>query len=208
MVVWGVIYNNIDGVKFILKYLLRRFVYVKDRIERWCKKVNEYENMRDGMRNRKRKGAENMRDGMKDRKRFFIDDLQLLAKDGTTLERWLRRLEINKEKSATNDPCCDDTANELTLVSFEEVQIKLIAQCTSREAASFSKLYDGVRCGPSKEYDHLRPYGLHSVKFNRKHMLLPFLDCLEKSKDTSTRRAAILKLGNDNKTHLSLIKNA
>ncbi|TBU13029.1 hypothetical protein CWI38_0554p0010 [Hamiltosporidium tvaerminnensis] len=38
-------------------------------------------------------------------------------------------------------------------------------------------------------------------------MLLQLLDCLEKHKDTSTRRAAILKVGNNNKTHLSLIKN-
>ncbi|TBU12460.1 hypothetical protein CWI38_0748p0020 [Hamiltosporidium tvaerminnensis] len=38
-------------------------------------------------------------------------------------------------------------------------------------------------------------------------MLLQLLDCLEKSKETSTRRAAILKVENNNKTHLSLIKN-
>ncbi|KAK1347823.1 hypothetical protein LUQ84_002804 [Hamiltosporidium tvaerminnensis] len=38
-------------------------------------------------------------------------------------------------------------------------------------------------------------------------MLLQLLDCLEKHKYTSTRRAAILKVENNNKTHLSLIKN-
>ncbi|KAK1347840.1 hypothetical protein LUQ84_002821 [Hamiltosporidium tvaerminnensis] len=38
-------------------------------------------------------------------------------------------------------------------------------------------------------------------------MLLQLLDCLEKHKDTSTRRAAIPKVVNNNKTHLSLIKN-
>ncbi|TBU17601.1 hypothetical protein CWI38_0286p0040 [Hamiltosporidium tvaerminnensis] len=37
--------------------------------------------------------------------------------------------------------------------------------------------------------------------------LLQLLDCLEKSKETSTRRAAILKVENDNKTHLALIKD-
>ncbi|TBU11566.1 hypothetical protein CWI38_1135p0020 [Hamiltosporidium tvaerminnensis] len=37
-------------------------------------------------------------------------------------------------------------------------------------------------------------------------MLLKLLDCLEKSKEISTRRAAILKVEKDNKTHLALIK--
>ncbi|KAK1347684.1 hypothetical protein LUQ84_002947 [Hamiltosporidium tvaerminnensis] len=37
-------------------------------------------------------------------------------------------------------------------------------------------------------------------------MLLQLLDCLEKSKEISIRRAAILKLENNNKTHLALIK--
>ncbi|TBT98863.1 hypothetical protein CWI36_2195p0010, partial [Hamiltosporidium magnivora] len=37
--------------------------------------------------------------------------------------------------------------------------------------------------------------------------MLQLLDCLEKHKDTSTRRAAILKVENNNKTHLSPIKN-
>ncbi|TBU10176.1 hypothetical protein CWI38_1964p0010 [Hamiltosporidium tvaerminnensis] len=35
--------------------------------------------------------------------------------------------------------------------------------------------------------------GLHSVEFKSEHMLLQLLDCLEKHKDTSTRRAAIFK---------------
>ncbi|KAK1348514.1 hypothetical protein LUQ84_002118 [Hamiltosporidium tvaerminnensis] len=38
-------------------------------------------------------------------------------------------------------------------------------------------------------------------------MLLQLLDCLEKSKEISTRRAAILKVENNNKTHLALIKS-
>ncbi|TBU01965.1 hypothetical protein CWI39_1265p0010, partial [Hamiltosporidium magnivora] len=38
-------------------------------------------------------------------------------------------------------------------------------------------------------------------------MLLQLLDCLEKSKETSTRRAAILKVENDNKIHHALIKD-
>ncbi|TBU20668.1 hypothetical protein CWI38_0037p0020 [Hamiltosporidium tvaerminnensis] len=45
-----------------------------------------------------------------------------------------------------------------------------------------------------------------TVEFKSEHML-QLLDCLEKHKDTSTRRAAILKVENNNKTHLSPIKN-
>ncbi|TBU05220.1 structural maintenance of chromosomes protein 5, partial [Hamiltosporidium magnivora] len=41
---------------------------------------------------------------------------------------------------------------------------------------------------------------------HNEHMLLQLLDCLEKSKEISTRRAAILKVENNNKTHLALIK--
>ncbi|TBU08348.1 hypothetical protein CWI39_0194p0030 [Hamiltosporidium magnivora] len=37
-------------------------------------------------------------------------------------------------------------------------------------------------------------------------MLLQLLDCLEKSKEILTRRSAILKVENTNKTHLPLIK--
>ncbi|TBU10889.1 reverse transcriptase, partial [Hamiltosporidium tvaerminnensis] len=87
---------------------------------------------------------------------LFIDDLKLLAEDGQTLEEMTEEvkkfmnnigLEINKEKSATNDPCCEDTATLLegigvykylgiiedsrgipTSKSFEEVQTKLIAR--------------------------------------------------------------------------------
>ncbi|TBU10634.1 hypothetical protein CWI38_1636p0010, partial [Hamiltosporidium tvaerminnensis] len=47
---------------------------------------------------------------------------------------------------------------------------------------------------------------LNSVELRSKHMLLLFLDRLEKSKEISTRRAAILKVKNNNKTHLALIK--
>ncbi|TBU20728.1 reverse transcriptase [Hamiltosporidium tvaerminnensis] len=197
---------------------------------------------------------------------LFIDDLKLLAEDGQTLEEMTEEvkkfmnnigLEINKEKSATNDPCCEDTATLLegigvykylgiiedsrgipTSKSFEEVQTKLIARverlCRTRlnarnlfqainqhaisllnyhigvlrlEPADFSKLDDAVRAVLVKNKILLRPggkerlylprkelgRGLHSVEFKSEHMLLQFLDCLKKHKDTSTRRAAILK---------------
>ncbi|TBU10839.1 hypothetical protein CWI38_1520p0010, partial [Hamiltosporidium tvaerminnensis] len=48
--------------------------------------------------------------------------------------------------------------------------------------------------------------GLHSVEVRSEHMLLQLLDCLEKNKEISTKRAAILKVENNNKTHLALIK--
>ncbi|TBU07425.1 putative reverse transcriptase [Hamiltosporidium magnivora] len=87
---------------------------------------------------------------------LFIDDLKLLAKDSSTLsaitdeaKEFLKviGLEINKEKSATNDTCYEDTATRVegfgvykylgiiedsrgiqTRSSFEEVQSKLIAR--------------------------------------------------------------------------------
>ncbi|TBU20063.1 reverse transcriptase, partial [Hamiltosporidium tvaerminnensis] len=180
---------------------------------------------------------------------LFIDDLKLLAKDSSTLSAMTGEakeflevigLEINKEKSATNDTCCEDTATLLEGVSvykyleiiedsrgiptsklFEEVQTKLLARverlCHTRlnarnlfsainqhaislinyhigvlrlEPADFSKLDDAVR----------------GVVLSFEYMLLQLLDCLEKSKEISTGRAAILKLENNNKTHLALIK--
>ncbi|TBU19116.1 hypothetical protein CWI38_0219p0010, partial [Hamiltosporidium tvaerminnensis] len=80
--------------------------------------------------------------------------------------------------------------------------------------------YDAVRAVLVKNKIHLRPgckerlylprtelgRGLHSVELRSEHMLLQLLDCLEKSKEISTRRAAILKVENNNKTHLALIK--
>ncbi|TBU11402.1 hypothetical protein CWI38_1225p0010, partial [Hamiltosporidium tvaerminnensis] len=88
------------------------------------------------------------------------------------------------------------------------------------EPADFSKLDDAVRAVLVKNKIHLRPgckerlylprtelgRDLHSVELRSEHMLLQLLDCLEKSKEISTRRAAILKVENNNKTHLALIK--
>ncbi|TBU10083.1 hypothetical protein CWI38_2036p0010, partial [Hamiltosporidium tvaerminnensis] len=87
---------------------------------------------------------------------LFIDDLKLFAKDISSLSAITGEakeflevigLEINKEKSATNDTCCEDTATLLegvsvykylgiiedsrgipTRSSFEEVQSKLISR--------------------------------------------------------------------------------
>ncbi|TBU02145.1 putative reverse transcriptase, partial [Hamiltosporidium tvaerminnensis] len=57
---------------------------------------------------------------------LFIDDLKLLAKDSSTLSAMTGEakeflevigLDINKDKSATNDTCCEDTATFLEGVS-------------------------------------------------------------------------------------------
>ncbi|TBU12894.1 hypothetical protein CWI38_0592p0010 [Hamiltosporidium tvaerminnensis] len=88
------------------------------------------------------------------------------------------------------------------------------------ELADFSKLDDAVRAVLVKNKVHIRPgckdrlylsrtelgRDLNSVKLRSEHMLLLFLDRLEKSKEISTRRAAILRVENNNKTHLALIK--
>ncbi|TBT96513.1 hypothetical protein CWI39_3745p0010, partial [Hamiltosporidium magnivora] len=82
------------------------------------------------------------------------------------------------------------------------------------------QLDDAVRAVLVKNKIHLRPgckerlylprtelgRGLHRVELRSEHMLLQLLDCLEKSKEISTRRAAILKVENNNKTYLALIK--
>ncbi|TBU13435.1 reverse transcriptase [Hamiltosporidium tvaerminnensis] len=210
---------------------------------------------------------------------LFIDDLKLLAKDSSILSAMTDEakeflevigLEINKEKSATNDTCCEDTATLLegvsvykylgiiedsrgipTRSSFEEVQSKLISRAERLyytrlnaknsfsainqhaislinyhigvlrlEPADFSKLYDAMRAVLVKNKIHFRPgckeslylprtelgRGLYGVELRSEAMLLQLLDCLEKSKEISTRRAAILKVENNNKTHLALIK--
>ncbi|TBU20829.1 reverse transcriptase, partial [Hamiltosporidium tvaerminnensis] len=169
---------------------------------------------------------------------LFINDLKLLAKDSSTLKGI--GLEINKEKSATNDTCCEDTAILLEGVSVykylgiieDSRGIQTLERlCHTRlnakkifllrlEPADFSKLDDAVRAVLVKNKIHLRSgckerlylprtelgRGLHSAELRSEHMLLQLLDCLEKSKEISTRRAAILKVENNNKTHLALIK--
>ncbi|TBU12087.1 reverse transcriptase, partial [Hamiltosporidium tvaerminnensis] len=161
---------------------------------------------------------------------FFIDDLKLLAIDSSTLSAMTGEakeflevigLEINKEKSVTNDTCCEDTATLLegvnsrripTRTSFEDVQSKLIARverlfhtrlnaknlfsAINQHAISLISYHIGNKillCPGCKEHLYLPRTqlgrGLHSV-----------------DKEISTRRAAILKVENNNKTHLALIK--
>ncbi|TBU11332.1 hypothetical protein CWI38_1262p0010, partial [Hamiltosporidium tvaerminnensis] len=122
-----------------------------------------------------------------------------------------------------------------TRSSFEEVQRKLIQELNAKnlfsainqhaislinyhigvlrlEPADFSKLDDAVRAVLVKNKIHLRlgckerlylprtelGRGLHSVELRSEHMLLQLLDCLEKT--------AIIKMENNNKTHLAIIK--
>ncbi|TBU01453.1 hypothetical protein CWI39_1384p0010, partial [Hamiltosporidium magnivora] len=125
----------------------------------------------------------------------------------------------------------EDSKSNRTRNSFDEVQSKLIARverlCRTRLTSKYlfyasnqlSHRNDAVRAVLVKNKIHLRPgckerlylprtelgRGLHSVELRSEHMLLQFLDRLEKHKDTSNRRAAILKVEN-NITHLSLIK--
>ncbi|TBU08174.1 hypothetical protein CWI38_2296p0010, partial [Hamiltosporidium tvaerminnensis] len=119
-----------------------------------------------------------------------------------------------------------------TSKKFKCVQIKLIAQvqrlCRTRlttrnlfqaiyqHAISLLNYHKGldnaVRVVLVKNKKHIRlrykeRLCLPHKELEEKNMLLQLLDCLEKHKDTSTRRAAILKVENNNKTHLSLIKN-
>ncbi|TBU11109.1 hypothetical protein CWI38_1381p0030, partial [Hamiltosporidium tvaerminnensis] len=136
-------------------------------------------------------------------------------------------VKINKEKSATNGKCCENTTTLLGGVNVckylgiiedrEEFQHVSLLQL---EPTDFSKLDDAVRAVLVKNTIHFRPgckerlyllrtelgRGLHSVELRSEHMLLQVLDRLEKSKEISTRRAGILKVENNKKTHLALIK--
>ncbi|TBU11702.1 hypothetical protein CWI38_1075p0020 [Hamiltosporidium tvaerminnensis] len=116
------------------------------------------------------------------------------------------RLNAKKLFSAINQ-------HAISLINYQIGVLRL-------EPADFSKLDKAVRTVLVKNKIHLRPgckkrlylsrtelgRGLHSVELRSEHMLLQLLDCLEKSKEISTRRAAILKVENNNKTHLALIK--
>lgn len=48
--------------------------------------------------------------------------------------------------------------------------------------------------------------GLHKIEHKSEKMLLQLWETLNKNKNISTRRAAILKVEENNKTHLALIK--
>lgn len=210
---------------------------------------------------------------------LFIDDLKLLATDGMTLESMVEEtnmffntigLEINRDKSATNESACKDTATLLESTgvykylgiiedttsrpvreSFDKVKKELLARverlCATKlnaknlfkainehaislvnyhiglqhlEPTDFVSLDHLVRQILIKHKVHLQPgckerlylprtemgRGLHNVEMMSEHMLLQLKGTLEHHKSRSNRRAAILKVEEDNKTHLSLIE--
>ncbi|TBU13640.1 reverse transcriptase, partial [Hamiltosporidium tvaerminnensis] len=153
-------------------------------------------------------------------------EVTLLAKDSSTLSAMTGEakeflevigLEINKEKSATNDTCCEDTAilldGIIERLCHTRLNPKNIFSAINQHAISLINYHIGNKINLRPECKE-RLYlprtelgrGLHSVELRSEHMLLQLLDCLEKSKEISTRRAAILKVENNNKTHLALIK--
>ncbi|TBU05112.1 putative actin-like protein [Hamiltosporidium magnivora] len=92
--------------------------------------------------------------------------------------------------------------NEARKVAFNDIQVIVSEdpQYDSLKGACFSDIFPVIT---KEEYFTL---GLDAIMENE-HLLLQLLDCLEKYKDTSTRRVAILKVENDNKIYPSLIKN-
>ncbi|TBU12308.1 reverse transcriptase [Hamiltosporidium tvaerminnensis] len=134
---------------------------------------------------------------------LFIDDLKLLAEDGQILEEYTEEvkkfmnkivLEINKEKPATNK-------------SFEEVQLKLIARVERlcRTRLNSRNIFQAM---------HQLAISLLNYHISNKIHLRPgckerlYLPRKELGRDLhSVERAAILNVENNNKTHLSLIKN-
>ncbi|TBU20518.1 reverse transcriptase [Hamiltosporidium tvaerminnensis] len=141
---------------------------------------------------------------------LIIDDLKLLAKDSSTLSAMTDEakeflevigLEINKEKSATNDKCCVSVYKYLGIIeysrgiptrsSFEEVQNKLISRLDGAVHAVLVKNQIHLRPGCKQCFylpiTELRKC-LHSVELRSDHMLLQLLDFLKKHKDTSIRR--------------------
>ncbi|TBT98905.1 hypothetical protein CWI36_2181p0010 [Hamiltosporidium magnivora] len=131
-------------------------------------------------------------------------------------------LEINKEKSATNDNCCEDTATLLEGVSVykylgiieDSRGIPTLRSLKKYKANLYQELKnlldDAVRVVLVKNKIHLCPrckerLYLSTTELEEAFIVL-ILDCLEKSKGISTRRGTIHKVENINKTHLALIK--
>ncbi|KAF7683033.1 hypothetical protein TCON_1754 [Astathelohania contejeani] len=87
------------------------------------------------------------------------------------------------------------------------------------ELADFAAIDQEVRLSLIKHNVHLKPEckerlylsrnemgrGIHSVEMKSECMLLQLWETLEKHKNISSRRAAILKVEEQEKTHLSLI---
>ncbi|KAF7683767.1 hypothetical protein TCON_1031 [Astathelohania contejeani] len=180
-------------------------------------------------------------------------------------------LAINRDKSATNDPLCEETecllndasvykyigiiesrGSSIARESFEKVKREMIMRvdrlCNFNlnaknlfksinehaislinyyiglqhlEPADFAAIDQEVRLSLIKHNVHPKPEckerlylprkemgrGLHSVEIKNECMLLQLWETLEKYKNISFRRAAILKVEEQEKTHLSFIKH-
>ncbi|TBU06043.1 hypothetical protein CWI36_0526p0020, partial [Hamiltosporidium magnivora] len=147
----------------------------------------------------------------------FVSDnhptMFLLLDEFVNIINWLPNWKAaGIDEVATNYTCCEDTGSLLEGVAQTSKDLK--------DFANFSKLDDAVRAVLVKNKIHLRPgckerlylprtelgRGLHSVELRSENMLLQLLDCLEKCKKISTRRAELLKVENNNNPHLALIK--
>ncbi|KAF7680930.1 Retrovirus-related Pol polyprotein from type-2 retrotransposable element R2DM [Astathelohania contejeani] len=211
---------------------------------------------------------------------LFIDDFKLLSKDSIVMGSMVEEaksffsaieLEINRDKSATNDLLCEETArllndtgvykylgiienkgSNIARESFEKVKREMIMRvdrlCNSNlnakilfkainehaiifinyhiglqhlEPADFAAIDQEVRLSLIKHNVHLKPgskerlyllrneigRGLHSVEMKSECMLLELWETLENYKNISSRKAAILEVEEQEKTHLSLIKH-
>ncbi|KAF7682785.1 Retrovirus-related Pol polyprotein from type-2 retrotransposable element R2DM [Astathelohania contejeani] len=209
---------------------------------------------------------------------LFIDDLKLFSKDSIVMGSMVEEaesffsaigLEINRDKSATNDPLCEETArllndagvykypgiienrgSNIARESFEKVKREMIMRddrlCNSNlnaknlfkainehaislinhhvglqylEPADFAAIDQKVRLSLIKHNVHLKPgckeklyhpqnkmgRNFHSVEMKSECMLLELWETLEKYKNISSIRTAILKVMEQEKTHLSII---
>ncbi|KAF7683181.1 hypothetical protein TCON_1611 [Astathelohania contejeani] len=130
---------------------------------------------------------------------------------------------VRRELLARVNRQCDSDLNSKNLFkAINEHAIYLVNYhigLQQLEAADFLKLDHEIRQTLIKHKVHLKlgckerlylprtemERGLHSVEMKSEYMLFHLLDTLKKYKNISSRRAAILKVEEQNKTQLSLI---
>ncbi|EKX73433.1 reverse transcriptase domain containing protein [Theileria equi strain WA] len=210
---------------------------------------------------------------------LFMDDIKLFAETDEILKKMTDEvkmfceasgLEINREKSATNSPLCEDTAVLLegsamykylgimedrssipSLESWEKIRAEILARveklaktklngrnmfkAINMFALSLLNYYTGLLRLLPDDFEALdldirkilvkhrihylnaspeRLYlkrdqcgrGLASATFRSEKMLLTFWDTLRKGSETSTRRALIMQIENEDLTHMSRIE--
>ncbi|KAF7678802.1 hypothetical protein TCON_2558 [Astathelohania contejeani] len=130
---------------------------------------------------------------------------------------------VRRELLARVNRLCESNLNSKNLFkAINEHAISIVnyhIRLQHLEPADFLKLDYEIRQTLIKHKIHLKSgckeslyitrtemgRGLHSVEMKSEYMLLQLLDTLKKYKNISSRRAAILKVEEQNKTHLSLI---